>query len=140
MNMRPNKFRAWDTFTKKMVFEGFNVIGEVTCFNGIEQYGDEHPNPAYESSLMRLNDFVLMQWTGLKDKTGKDLYEKDLVIDSRNMLIYKVTWVDDNAMFILELVTKNPDACFELQLCPLELAKYHIIGNEYELPHWLEEV
>lgn len=136
--MKENKFRVWDTFTKKMVFEGFNVIGEVTCFNGIEQYGDEHPNPAYESSLMRLNDFILMQFTGLADKNGKDLYENDLVIHKHDLSVYQVIWVDEEAKFILNLVKGNGNDSIDEDLSPLNLSLFTIIGNIYEKPEWLE--
>ncbi|MCK5602923.1 hypothetical protein KAR91_13660 [Candidatus Pacearchaeota archaeon] len=125
------KFRAWDTFTKKMIFEGFHVIGEVTCFNGIEQYGDEHPNPKYESSLMRLNDFVLMQCTGLKDKNGKEIYEGDIIANN----LVKGQIVFDGGSYKL-LYPNNEKVEFVLYVPTLT---FEIIGNIYENPEIMED-
>ncbi len=135
--MRENKFRAWDTFTEKMVFEGFNVIGEVTCFNAIEQYGNEHPNPTYESSLMRLNDFILMQFTGLSDKNDKELYENDLLVDVY-MTLYQVVWLEKDARFILSHIKGGGDAYLEIDMNPLELSLFRRVGNTFENSEWLE--
>ena len=53
--MRNLKFRAWDNLQKKYLWpypNGFNVLGEVTCFNLIEQQCSEF-NPDKLTSLER---------------------------------------------------------------------------------------
>lgn len=58
--MRELKFRAWDKFNKQI---------ENDC--GLERAGNYH----------QMMDNPLMQWTGLKDKNGKEIYESDLLKD-----------------------------------------------------------
>jgi uncharacterized phage protein (TIGR01671 family) len=56
--MREIKFRAWDKEDKVMVefFPGDNLSDEYFC-----------------------EPFIIMQYTGLKDKNGKEIYEGDIV-------------------------------------------------------------
>lgn len=81
---REIKFRVWDTFQKKYIFEGFHVIGEVTVFGGMDSvisdtWEARSAALGYETSIEAWNDFETEQFTGLKDAKSQDIYEGDIV-------------------------------------------------------------
>ena len=139
--MRENKFRA--------VFEpdgglecGYLMFHQVErndrlYFVHVEEEGEREIVYNFEIPFLD-DDWKLLQFTGLTDKKDMDLYENDLVMNGRDMVVYQVVWVEENAKFILDLVTKNPNACIELEMCPLTLSLFQCIGNIYEKPEWLE--
>jgi len=80
--MREIKFRAWDKDFKQM----HPVIG-IHWEGEFIDYGTEG-----ETGL--LNDFILMQYTGIKDKNGREIYEGDIisVLYYRKATILPVAW------------------------------------------------
>ena len=68
--MREIKFRAWDKVLNKMLVAGDSNLPDLTC-NGCPIEPHTRKNLSMEMELM--------QFTGLLDKSGKEIYEGDVV-------------------------------------------------------------
>lgn len=129
MTQREIKFRAWDTELKEMG----EVLGMYLHPNGWVdiQHGDKETDAEWRT---RLNKVHLMQFTGLKDKNGKEIYEGDIVKDWEYIDSYKVIWNREWACFELERITHANDTTQEINYAQFDL---EVIGNIYENPELL---
>ena len=158
---REIKFRVWDRALNKMITQE-NVKGLLDTVNTGDYYTDytysgEEWYPAYD--ILTIFDyfediedryiedtstkrFELMQYTGLHDKNGKEIYEGDIVkITNKNSkvipikpLIAQIVWSEEYLAYIL--ITTSVKDAFE------NLGDYidydiEVIGNVFENPKLL---
>ena len=129
--MRENKFRAW--------VKELSVLANVVAINfevgkvvlDIETEGTYW----WHTSTFDLKDVVLMQYTGLKDADGKEIYEGDVVKEDFADE-YKVEYVEEYAGF---LPFVNDGGCGCCSYIPTYLPhECKVIGNIYENPDLLK--
>ena len=84
--MREIKFRAWDTLKQRWSNYKIN--------DGIVYFMDKNTGVWYGSYNERYKDFNLMQYTELKDKNNKEIYEGDIFHIGSKKILYIVEWID----------------------------------------------
>lgn len=131
---REIKFRIWDVENKEMLkvqeldFEP-TFYGERIAIRP-DQYND----------YFDTEDMILMQFTGLHDKNGKEIYEGDIVKITENALKQKVIrlkpiiadieWSEEYLTYIL--ITTSVKDAFESLADYLDEYDIEVIGNIYE--------
>lgn len=99
---REIKFRAWHKDLKKMF-----KIGQITLEKGIWNF-EPNDRDFIGMSIPYQPSFVLMQYTGLHDKNGKEIYEGDIVkIKYRDEDIGKVIYEHNGFSIDVTNMNKN---------------------------------
>ncbi|MED1936436.1 YopX family protein [Bacillus subtilis] len=124
--MREIKFRAWHEKWNRLIYEIYLGDNEVKFpignTNDILDINEEYSN------------LIFQQYTGLKDKNGRDIYEGDIVIDGRKNSAEVV--FDDGCFCVIGYLG-------DLRTHPLRDSlfcgeRFEVIGNIYEDPQLLE--
>ena len=143
--MRGIKFRLWDKDYNYMI-EPEDIHPRVTseCITGDGKVLEVIENNSYMGTDISFEDIynnrILMQYTGLKDKNGKEIYEGDVVKVSEEYggHAYSPLVVDfKDSCFVLRRINYMSDynPMFKYDFTQV----YEIIGNIYENPELLSE-
>ena len=143
--MREIKFRAWDDYHKVMI----NPYCELR--NGAFWGEDTTNNPIY------VKHEHVMQFVGLHDKNGKEIYESDIFrieesTDEEDMIFYVViVWIQEWCMFATLRVEDEYQAYLASGVKALDepmfwtytledtnSRKHFLCGNIYENPELLK--
>ncbi|OPX61122.1 MAG: YopX protein [Methanobacterium sp. PtaB.Bin024] len=130
--VRPIKYRAWDKERKEMhdVYALFlNEDGTVRYV----YFWDDTP-------MEKHRNVELLQFTGLLDKKGVEIYEGDIILFGDNAIHGgthgKVIWLESRVGFVYEFI----DGKFKGQCTDMvdDWRTYEVVGNVFENPELLE--
>ena len=119
------KFRAWNKLASRMY-----IVNGLHFDRGMVQYA----NNDNAIRFIKLENIILMQSTGLKDKNGKEIFEGDIVKMAKD--VYSNTTYYE--------VIRHRGGAYRLESnqhgCELWLrhTNCEVIGNIYENPELLE--
>ena len=146
--MRDIKFRAWLLKENKMVIvdtisnnKGYGGALEIIIDNPLfdttkKKWEDENrPCDSYLNHSIQVHkdrangdDFILMQYTGLKDKNGAEIYERDII----NSIYFKNGIVE---MWDFMWVCNSNESLHTFRTAT---HSFEVIGNIYENPELLK--
>lgn len=126
------KFRAWDKVNKRMEYVGAIQFTHPrgTCPGEIESIGIDKYDAINDP-----NEFELMQFTGLKDKNGKDVFEGDILhyyMDSSKRFPWTVSF--ENGCFVRSREFRGGSSV----ILNDKIDGFEVIGNIYETPELME--
>ena len=131
--MREIKFRAWDNRYKRMVTfdKGYRLQLQMDAQGNTSWCVDDVSLKVRTMSSWDGEGHILMQFTGLKDKNGKEIFEGDIVDAEGETNIVK--WDDRFCAFVLRYQNGELNHFFHQR--PVD--NLRIIGNIYESPELL---
>ncbi|WP_411502945.1 YopX family protein [Brevibacillus centrosporus] len=124
-------FRAWDPDRSKMMFP---MVLNWWQDEGTPAFMSEFVDcdEPHECTSKYLYEVELMQFTGLRDKNGKEIYEGDIVRlnDCGDIFDHVVRWIEEEACFVFDAGDWYGPGDMDFKRC-------EVIGNIYEKPESL---
>jgi len=135
MNQQEIKFRAWDMYNEKMIYD--------VCVIGDMVYKIDNNNAKHITTPVGYDAIIPMQYTGLKDKNGKEICEGDIV-EYKNFKRNELFLVKKIAGGFIVITQKEDKSKLPIYDCLAErqtqswIEQQKVIGNLYENPELLK--
>ena len=115
--MREIKFRIWDKKEKQFTNDWFRPF----C--------NTDKTIEFQGSLHQKENYIIQQYTGEKDKSGKEIYEGDIVE------VTSEEYINDN--FLAEVIFCDAQFLFKVNSCDIRGCwggeDVRVVGNIFEL-------
>ena len=137
------KFRAWHFELKKM-FSAKEMTDDQMALLPDGYFSNIHSSSTKLSQIYSHYEMLPLQYTGLHDKNGKEIYEGDIVVSWNNKDLslkdilhsfgaYKIFWSDEFSGWCSEGTKYGINAFYKEHGLKME-----VIGNIYENPELLK--
>lgn len=129
------KFRAWYVLAEEMINEILMISFVRKEIVGKFSDGSTSVPLKFEDKRNG-EDVILMQSTGLFDKNGQEIFERDIVDYNGRKAIIK--WHGSYASFIYVFIDELQNRKADWKPVYLSYYKFEVIGNRFENPELLE--
>ena len=131
--MRELKFRAWDKLDNRMIVDEQGFIPLKVTNKGVLKLSPEHVDELW--TIVNGDRFEMMQYTGLKDKNGKEIYEGDIcetvTYSGKPFGTIDIVKFSGGAFKLTDI----EDALLPIHLDDSDIQSIEVIGNIYENPY-----
>jgi uncharacterized phage protein (TIGR01671 family) len=145
--MRPIKFRGWHTTQKKM-YSAEEMAEDQLTLLPTGQFINVSGKSTRLSTIFPSDKFIPLQFTGLHDKNGKEIYEGDILRPQEGMIrfydnhIWVIVFSKKRCGFGLVTTKNYPSFCNGLCDGTVNMSHnreiFEVIGNIHKNPELLE--